>query len=238
MQTKEIIDFFKCNENPGNLSGMSRYGITTDRAFGISMPVLRKFAKEIGWNHDLAVDLWKTGYHEAHILAALIDEPAKVTEQQMEEWVRDFDSWDVCDQTCSSLFDKTPYAYSIALSWSGNTQEYVKRAGYVMMAVLAVHDKKAPDEKLLQFLPVIEKGATDERNFVKKAVNWALRQIGKRSLFLNDHAIATAKRIATLDSKPARWIASDALRELTDEKTITRLMLRNAYRPLGSPVTR
>ncbi len=223
MQLKEIIEILKREENPHNLAGMARYGINTERAFGINLPTLRALAKRIGKNHELALELWKAGYHETRMLAAFIDEPGKVTIQQMNEWVRDFNSWDICDQTCSTLFDKTPFAYEIAHSWSREEQVYVKRAGFVMMAVLAVHDKKSPDEKLLQFLPVIERESNDDRNFVKKSVNWALRQIGKRSIFLYQHAVITAQKIAQQESKTARWIAADALRELNDPKTIARI---------------
>ena len=220
---EEIIEILKREGNPQNLAGMARYGINTEHAFGINLPTLRALAKRIGKNHELALDLWKTGYHEARMIAVFTDEPAKVTIQQMNEWVRDFNSWDICDQTCSTLFDKTPFAYELAHSWSKEELEYVKRAGFVMMAALAVHDKKSPDEKLLQFLPVIERESHDERNFVKKAVNWALRQIGKRSGFLYEHSVLTAQKIAQQDSKTARWIASDALRELNDPKTIARI---------------
>jgi len=223
MEAEEIIDIFRKEENHQNLAGMARYGINTEKAFGINLPTLRALAKRIGKNHELALGLWKTGYHEVRMLAAFIDEPGKVTIRQMNEWVRDFNSWDICDQTCSNLFDKTPFAYEMAHSWSKENPEYIKRAGFVMMAALAVHDKKSPDEKLLQFLPVIERESTDDRNFVKKAVNWALRQIGKRSWFLHEHAVFTAQKIAEQGSKSAQWIASDALRELNDPKTFARI---------------
>ena len=222
-QTNEIIQLLKSKENPTNLTGMARYGINTDKAFGINLPTLRAIAKGLGRNHELALELWKTGYHEARLIAAFIDEPTKVTIHQMNEWARDFDSWDVCDQACSTLFDKTPFAYDMAHTWSKEKSEFVKRAGFVMMAALAVHDKKSPDEKLLQFLPVIERESHDERNFVRKAVNWALRQIGKRSWFLRGCAIVTGEKIAQQGSKNARWIAADALRELHDPKITARI---------------
>ena len=222
-KVEEIIEVLKREENPQNLAGMARYGINTERAFGINLPTLRALAKRIGKNHELALELWKTGYHDARLLAAFIDEPGKVTIPQMNEWVKDFNSWDICDQTCSNLFDKTPFAYELAHSWSKEGLEYVKRAGFVMMAALAVHDKKSPDEKLLQFLPAIEQESADDRNFVKKAVNWALRQIGKRSWFLHEHAEITAQKIAQRNSKSACWIASDALRELHDPKITARI---------------
>jgi 3-methyladenine DNA glycosylase AlkD len=226
MQLNDVIEFLRKEENPANRAGMARYGINTEKTFGINLPTLRALAKKIGKDHTLALKLWQTGYHEAKLLAAFIDDPKMVTEQQMYAWVNDFNSWDICDQACSNLFDKTPFAYELAHAWSKAEQEYVKRAGFVMMAALAVHDKKSPDEKLLQFLPVIERESHDSRNFVKKAVNWSLRQIGKRSLFLHGHAIITAKKIALQDSKSAHWIASDALRELNDPKTIARMEVK------------
>ena len=180
-------------------------------------------AKEIGKNHDLAQPLWSSGIHEARLLATMIDTPKSVTEIQMESWVKDFDSWDLCDQCCLNLFRKTPLAHQKAVEWSARQEEFVKRAGFVLMATLAVHDKKAGDEVFIAWLPFIKREATDERNFVKKAVNWALRQIGKRNLTLNQVAIQTAQAIQQLDSKSARWIATDALRELTSEKVQQRL---------------
>jgi 3-methyladenine DNA glycosylase AlkD len=227
-KVEKIIQDLKREGNPQNLAGMARYGINTEKAFGINLPTLRARAKKIGKNHELALGLWETGYHEARMLAAFIDDPRKVTNVQTDKWVRDFNSWDICDQTCSALFDKTTFAYELAHSWSKEEKEYVKRAGFVMMAALAVHDKKSPDEKLLQFLPVIQRESSDERNFVKKAVNWALRQIGKRSAFLHEHAIKTAQKIAQQDSKSARWIASDALRELNDSKVIFRIRTKKS----------
>jgi 3-methyladenine DNA glycosylase AlkD len=172
--------------------------------------------------------LWKSGSLEARALAALIDEPAKVTEAQMERWVRDFDNWAVCDTCCGYLFDKTPFAWKKAVQWSRRDEEFVKRAGYALMAWLAVHDKKAADAPFIKLLPHIKRGALDERNFVKKAVNWALRQIGKRNMALNKRAIQTAKEIRSIDTSAARWIASDALRELTRKAAQGRLMKRSA----------
>jgi 3-methyladenine DNA glycosylase AlkD len=153
----------------------------------------------------------------------MIDAPEKVTEAQLERWVKDFDSWDVCDQDCSNLFDQTKFAHKKAVEWSKRREEFIKRAGFVLMAALAVHDKEADNEKFLRFLRVIKREATDERNFVKKAVNWALRQIGKRNLSLNKSAIMTGKEIQKIDSKSARWIASDAIRELTSRMVQKRL---------------
>jgi 3-methyladenine DNA glycosylase AlkD len=209
--------------DPKALAGMASFGIRTHNALGISVPVLRRLARETGRDHALAQQLWNSGIHDARHLAALIDEPAKVTERQMERWVRDFDSWDVVDGCCSYLFDKTPYAYRKAMEWSRRSEEYVKRPAFSLMAVLAVHDKQAADAKFLKFLPIIKREARDERNFVKKAVNWALRQIGKRDLKLNRAAIKAAEEIRRTDSRSARWIAADALRELTGPAVQNRL---------------
>jgi len=217
MEIKEVIKRLKALSNPKAVEGMARFGINPHNTYGISIPNLKKLAKENGKDHKLALELWETGIHEARIMAGFTDDYKQVTEQQMEKWVSDFDSWDTCDQVCSYLFDKTPYAYPKAYEWSKREEEFVKRAGFVLMACLAVHGKKAPDEKLEALLPVIKREAADERNYVKKAVNWALRQIGKRNLYLNGKAIKTAEEIQKIDSKSARWIAADALRELKSE---------------------
>ncbi len=213
-------------ENPSNREGMARYGIRTEHALGVSMPALRGIAKEIGKDHIIAVNLWESGIHEARILACLIDDPDHVSEEQMEAWVQDFDSWDLCDQCCSNLFDRTPYARQKAVEWAGSEDEFVKRAGFVLMAALSVHDKKAGDAVFLAFLPLIRKASSDERNFVKKAVNWALRQIGKRNRQLNRAAIDIAGELAAAESRSARWIGRDALRELQSEAVRTRLNRR------------
>lgn len=200
--------------NPAAVAGMARFGINPRNTFGVSIPELRKLAKRAGKDHELARDLWSSGIHEARILAAMIDVPELVTGKQMDSWAGDFDSWDVCDQCCSNLFDRTRFAYQKALVWSRDKGEFVKRAGFTLMAVLAVHDKKASDKEFIKFLPVIKRESVDERNFVRKAVNWALRQIGKRNAGLRKLAVKTAQEIRKIDSKSARWIASDALREL------------------------
>ena len=222
MPYENIMRRLKDLGNPGALEGMARFGINTTAAYGVTVTELRKMAKRIGQNRNLALWLWTSGVHEARILASMIDDPDRVTERQMDAWVRDFDSWDVCDQVCSNLFDKTEFAYKKALEWSRGRDEFVKRAGFVMMACLAVHDLKARDKDLERFLPIIVREATDERNYVKKAVNWALRQIGKRNARLREIAIATAKGIQKIDSPSARWIAADALRELEKKKTAAR----------------
>ena len=223
MQYNEIIQKIKSLANPENVAGMARFGINVTSAYGISVYTLRKMAKEIGKDHELALELWESGIHEARLLACLIDRPDMVTGEQMENWVQDFDSWDVCDVCCGHLFDRTALAYQKAREWSERREEFVKRAGFALMAALSVHDKKASDEAMSEFLPIIKREATDERNFVKKAVNWALRQIGKRNLKLNEMAIKTAGEIKQIDSKSARWIAGDAIRELTGEKVQKKL---------------
>jgi 3-methyladenine DNA glycosylase AlkD len=219
---KEIISYFKSLKNPANIEGMKRYGIAAEKAFGVNIPVIRKLARELRYNHNLAQELWETGLHEARILAFLIDDPKDVNVEQMERWVSEINSWDICDGCMSNLFDKTPYAYKKAVEWSRRKEEFVKRAGFVLMATLAVHDKKADESRFDKFFPLIEKEAKDERNFVKKAVNWALRQIGKRSPYLHKEAIKVAERIQKQENKSAKWIASDALRELRSEKVNVR----------------
>jgi len=223
MQYEEILKRLKSLSNPDAVAGMARFGISPKNTYGVSIPNLRKIAKEVGKNHLLAQQLWTSAIHEARILASMIDKSEVVTEKQMESWAKDFDSWDVCDQVCSNLFDKTPFAYRKAIEWSKRDEEFVKRAGFVLMATLSVHDKKAGDKQFEKFLPIIKRETTDERNFVKKAINWALRQIGKRNLTLNRKTIKTAKEIQEMDSKSAKWIASDALRELTSDAVQKRL---------------
>jgi 3-methyladenine DNA glycosylase AlkD len=223
MKCEEIIEMLRQGADPECVAGMARFGINPDKTLGLSIPFLWNISKEIGKDHELAGQLWRSGIREARILAGIIDEPEKVTEKQMDRWVRDFDSWDVCDQVCSRLFDKTPFAYKKASEWTKRDEEYAKRAGFAMMAVLSVHDKKASDKEFEKFLPMIVRAAKDERNYVRKAVNWALRQIGKRNRALNKKAIQTAEKIRRIDSKSARWIAADALRELKSDAVQRRL---------------
>ena len=215
MRYEEVLQQLGSLSNPQAVASMARFGINPNNTYGVSIPTLRKMAKEIGRDHFLARQLWASGIHEARILASIVDEPKKVTEEQMESWVKEFDSWDVCDQCCGNLFDKTGLAYQKAVEWSGREEEFVKRASFALMACLAVHDKKAADERFTQFLPLIKMESTDNRNYVRKAVNWALRQIGKRNLNLNRGAIEAAEEIQQMDSRSAKWIASDAIRELT-----------------------
>ncbi len=217
--------------------GMARFGIKVDDAFGVSVYELRKIAKEYGRDHVLALALWDTGIHEARLLASMIDDPVAVTEGQMEQWAAAFDSWDVCDQVTSNLFDKTPLAYDKVREWAAREDEWVKRAAFATAAALAVQDKAAPDERFLAILPLCAREAWDGRNYVKKAVSWALRNIGKRNVALHAAARDTATAIlaaagerAAADRRdPAarsmRWIAGDVLRELDSEKVKRRLGL-------------
>jgi 3-methyladenine DNA glycosylase AlkD len=228
--TEDIVAELSSLANPANVAGMARYGISPVGTLGVSIPVLRGIAKQLKPYresdpealHALAAELWATGLHEVRILASLVDVPALVTPGQADTWVADMDSWDVVDMA-SDLWAATPFAYEKAEEWAGCAEEFVKRSGFVLMCALAVHDKKAPDAPFLHFLTLVERESSDGRNFAKKAVNWALRQIGKRNAYLNAAAVAVAQRLRQSDSKAARWIASDALRELTSEPVRTRL---------------
>ena len=223
MTVPEIIKELRKNYNSRNVEGMKRYGINVEKAFGLNAPFMRAFAKEIGTNHELALELWESGYHEARHIAAMIADSNRVTKSFMNKWVRDFNSWDICDGTCSNLFRKTPYAVEKIFEWCDKKEEFIRRAGFSLLCYVAVHDKKRDDKDFLQFFSLIRKHSLDERNFVKKAVNWSLRQIGKRSKYLNKEALILAQEISTLDSKSARWIAKDAIRELTDPKILSRI---------------
>ncbi len=218
IDTEYVVRRLESLGDPKNVAGMARYGIVTKKAFGVAAPQLKALAKEIrkqtNDRHGLALELWRTGIHDARAIAYLIDDPKLVAVDQMEEWVADFDNWAICDSTCGTLFSYCRFAYEKAFEWAEREAEFERRAGIVLMAWLAVHDKKAPDERIAEFLPVLESKAYDERNFVKKAVNWSIRSIGKRSLALNELAIACAERIRAQNTRSARWIASDAIREL------------------------
>ncbi len=217
MTCNEIVAKIKSLENRHNVQGMARFGINPLNNYGVMVKDLREMGKDIGTEHDLAMELWETGIHDARILAPLIVDVELVTSELMESWVGDLDSWDVCDNCCGVLVH-TDLAYSKAEEWSRRDEEFVKRAGFVLMARLAVSDKKASDEEFERFLPMIKRGAADERNYVKKAVNWALRSIGKRNRRLNGKAMNVAKGLKARKSKAAKWVGSDALRELESEK--------------------
>jgi 3-methyladenine DNA glycosylase AlkD len=224
MQYENILKKLKSMSNPEAVKGMARYGINPKNNLGVSIYKLRPIGKEIGKDHDLALKLWSSGIHDARLLACFIEDPVKITGEQMDSWAKDFDSWDVCDQACTSLFDLTPLAWKKVFEWAKRDEEFVKRAAFSIIAGLAVHDKKANNKEFERFFPVIDDQSIDERNYVKKAVNWALRNIGKRNLFLNKKAIETANKMLDLDSKSARWIARDAIRELTSEKVQKRII--------------
>jgi 3-methyladenine DNA glycosylase AlkD len=229
MTVEQIVEWIKSQSDSEAIKGQARFGITSKNNFGVSINKLRPFAKGIGKNHNLAVQLWDTEIHEARLLATMIDEPGMVTEKQMEKWVRDFNSWDICDQCCSNLFDKTGFAFKKVFEWTKKEEEFIKRAGFVLMATLSVHDKNASDKDFEQFFPVILREATDERNFVKKAVNWAIRQIGKRNIHLNKKALGISKQVFKIGNKSARWIANDAIKELTNEKILSRLKAKEKH---------
>jgi 3-methyladenine DNA glycosylase AlkD len=224
MKYENILKKLKSMSNPEAVKGMARYGINPKNNLGVSISKLRPIAKEIGKDHDLALKLWSSGTHDARLLACFIEDPVKITGEQMDSWSKDFDSWDVCDQACTSLFDLTPLAWKKVFEWAKRDEEFVKRAAFSIIAGLAVHDKKASDKEFEQFSTLIKKHSVDERNYVKKAVNWALRNIGKRNLVLNKQMIKLSEEIRKIDSKSARWIANDAIRELSSEKVQNRLV--------------
>jgi 3-methyladenine DNA glycosylase AlkD len=231
MKAADIITRLKSLADPANAEGMARYGINPKGSLlGVSIPRLRVMAKEIGKDHELALLLWESGIHEARILASLVDNYREVLPEQMEEWASGFDSWDVCDQVCSNLFQKTPYALQRALDWSKREEVFVKRAGFVLMARIAIADKKAPDELFEQFYPLIMSESGDDRPMVRKAVNWAIRQIGKRNLNLNRKAVELSREIRLSGTKAGKWIATDALRELTGLAVQVRLIRRAVSR--------
>lgn len=218
-----IIARLEVLASPEDAAGMARFGIRGTRVLGVSVQTLRAIARETGRSDTLAEELWASGIHEARILASIVAEPKRVTLAQMEQWVADLDSWDLCDQCCTNLWVRTPFARDQALVWSERDEEFVKRAGFVLMVQVAGKDKGAPAELLHRYLARAEREAYDERNFVKKAVNWAIREIGQRNPELNVAAIATSQRLQTSDSRAARWVGSDALRELTSEKIAQRV---------------
>lgn len=223
MNYKEIIAKIKSFYNPKNIAGMARFGINVENAYGTPIPELRKLGRQVKKDHETAKQLWASGIHDARILASIVDDPKQVTPKQMDEWVKGFNSWDLCDQCCSNLFGETEFAYQKAVEWSKRKEEFVKRAGFTLMAVVAVHDKHLKDKGFEKLLPIIKRESTDERNFVRKAVNWALRQIGKRNIELNKKAAAVALELKNSENKTARWIGMDAYRELTDPKVVARI---------------
>jgi 3-methyladenine DNA glycosylase AlkD len=224
------IDWLKRHGSKAGRDGMARYALPSDRAFGVAMRDVQTLAKQLGRSHGLAEGLWKTGWYEARLLASYVDEPARVTPAQMDRWCRDFDNWGICDTVCFVLFDRTPHAWSKVNAWAGRKDEYVKRAAFALLWGLTVHDKSAGDEPFLQGLALVERAATDERLYVKKAVNMALRAVGKRNAALNAAAVATARRLAESGSVSATWVGKDAVRELTSASVVRRLAAKRPPR--------
>lgn len=221
-----VLAWLKRRGTKANRDGMARYAIRSDKVFGVSVGTLRQHAKKLGRNHDLAAALWDTGWYEARMLASFVDEPARVTPAQMERWCKDFDNWAICDTVCFHLFDRTPHVWTKVEKWSRGRAEFVKRAAFALVASLALHDKSSADDRFLRCLPVIEREAADERNFVKKAVSWALRASGERSPTLHDEAVVVARRLAKSPDTAARWVGKDALRQLSSPAVARRLAAR------------
>lgn len=219
----EVLAWLQRTGTKKTRDGMARYGIPSDGAFGVPVGALRKYAKGIGMNHALAEALWDTGRYEARMLTAFLAEPARVTPAEMDRWCRDFDSWAICDTLCFHLFDRTPHAWSKVPRWAKKREEFQKRAAFALLASLAGHDRDATDETFLRSLPLIEAAATDERNFVKKAVSWALRSVGRRSVAVNEAAVALAQKLAGSEDPTARWIGRGAAKELTSAAVQRRL---------------
>lgn len=222
----EVIATLKRRSSKATRDGMARYAIPSDRAFGVPVGTIRQIAKVVGPSHELAEALWQSGHYEARMLATFVDEPERVTARQMERWCKDFDSWAICDTACFALFDRTPHAFPKLEQWAKRKDEFVKRAAFALLASLTVHDKAAPDAAFLRCLPLIEKGADDSRNFVKKSVNWALRSVGKRSAALNRACIELSERLASRTEAAPRWVGKDALRELKSAGVQERLSAR------------
>ncbi len=212
--------------------GMARYGLPSEKAFGVSMSDIQKLGKRLGRNHDLAAALWDTGWYEARLLASFVDDPVLVRPAQMDRWCRDFDNWGVCDTVCFVLFDRTPHAWRKIAPWTRRRDEFQKRAAFALLACLALHDKEAADGPFLLSLPLVERAASDERNFVKKGVSWALRAIGRRNRALNRAALTVARRLSASPKEAAQWVGRDALRELTSPAVTRRLAKRRRRTPL------
>ncbi|HUT82828.1 MAG TPA: DNA alkylation repair protein [Candidatus Bathyarchaeia archaeon] len=220
---QQILAHLEENSDPDSLIGMARVGITPADAFGTKIPILRSLAKKLGKNHSLAQELWSINKRETRILACMIDDPKLVTEEQLESWVVEFSYWEICDQCILNLFEKTRFAYQKSYEWSERDEEYVKRAGFVLMARLAFSDRISKDEKLVTFIPIIKRQISDERTTVKKAISWALREMGKRSLQLNKYIIELATELLKSESKATRWVANDVLNDITRESVLQKL---------------
>lgn len=223
MHSEEVLTVLKNLGQPRNVAGMAQFGIRPAAALGVPKPALRKLARDLGRDHELAQGLWASGVHEARVLASMIDDPSKVTADQMDVWAAAFDNWDICDQCCLNLFWRVAYAYEKAGEWGTDEREFVKRAGFVLMAGLAIHDKKASDDRFDGFLYSVKRESADDRDYVRKAISWALRQIGKRNAKLRLKAIKLAMQLRQAESRSARWIGSDAYRELCSESVRLRV---------------
>jgi 3-methyladenine DNA glycosylase AlkD len=223
MELQEIVAKLELLSTPENIEGMERFGITPEKTYAVRIPELRKIAKESGKNHELALELWELDFRETKILACMIDDPKMVSSSQLNAWVLEFDYWEICDQCCMNLFRKTSFAYDKIFEWGEHEAEFVKRAAFSLLAVMAVHDKKQPNHQFEQYYPLLISASTDNRNFVKKAVNWALRSIGKKNSSLNKSSIDLAEEILALNTKSSKWIASNALKELKNEKVRKKL---------------
>ncbi len=222
-RVREALTWLERKGTKKNRDGMARYAIVAPNAFGVSVANIRLLGKSLGRDHELAAALWETGWYEARMLAAFVDEPDRVTPAQMDRWARDFDNWAICDHLCFHLFDRTPHAWRKIEQWSGKRDEFVKRAAFALLASVALHDKKEGDAPFVRSLRLIENAATDERNFVKKAVSWAVRSVGRRNKGLNTASVAVATRLAESPDRASRWVGKDALRELTSAAVQRRL---------------
>ena len=222
----EAVSWLKARGNPKFRDGLARYGLPTEKAFGVSVATIKQYARTLGRDHGLANALWKTGWTDARMLAAMVGEPDRVTPREMDTWCSDFDSWGIVDTVCFTLWDRSPHAWKKAKQWTTRKPEFEKRAGFVLMACLAAHDKTAKDAGFLEFLPLIEKGASDDRNFVKKGVSWALRHIGHRNAKLHAAAIRTARRLGASDDPTRRWVGKDAQRDLLRPAVVKKVRSR------------
>lgn len=229
-RVRDVLTWLKKRGSKANRDGMARYAIVARKSFGVSVADLRELSKRVGRDHDLALALWDTEWYEARMLTSFVDEPERVTAAQMDRWAKDFDNWAICDALCFQLFDRTPHAWRKVDQWSGRHEEFVKRAAFALLASLALHDKTTADDRFLSTLPLIEHASTDDRNFVKKGVSWALRAIGRRSGPLNTASVAAATRLIASDSAPARWIGRDARRELTSAAVQRQVEKKDARR--------
>ena len=229
-QVEAAVAWLKRKSSKATLVGMARYAIPSNNAFGVSVANIRALGKQLGQNHELAAALWETGHYEARMLTSFVAEPERLTPAQMDRWCRDFDSWAIVDTLCFHLFDRTPHSWQKVSKWCNRREEFIKRAGFVLMACLALHDKTANDSQFQAFLPIIEEGALDDRNFVKKGVSWALRAIGRRNLSLNTASVKVAKRLSVSEQASCRWVGKDALRELTSPKVLSQLARRSAVK--------